>query len=107
MLCFLLVQPVYGHAILLEATPGANQVVSGPDVPFSLRFNSRIDVKRSRITLVAPDGSETSLPIESQTSADRLSAKAKGLQRGPYVLRWQVLAVDGHITGGEIPFRVQ
>jgi methionine-rich copper-binding protein CopC len=25
---------------------------------------------------------------------------------GAYVLRWQVLAVDGHITRGDVPFTV-
>jgi methionine-rich copper-binding protein CopC len=28
------------------------------------------------------------------------------LATGVYVLRWQVLAVDGHITRGDIPFSV-
>ena len=29
-----------------------------------------------------------------------------GLAPGSYVLRWQVLSVDGHITRGDIPFKV-
>jgi len=29
-----------------------------------------------------------------------------GLAAGAYRLRWQVLASDGHITRGEIPFTV-
>jgi len=28
------------------------------------------------------------------------------LTPGSYVLRWQVLAVDGHITRGDVPFTV-
>ena len=28
------------------------------------------------------------------------------LQPGDYVARWQVLAVDGHITRGDVPFTV-
>jgi methionine-rich copper-binding protein CopC len=27
--------------------------------------------------------------------------------KGAYVLRWQVLATDGHITRGKVPFRVE
>ena len=36
---------------------------------------------------------------------DVLTAHAE-LAAGAYVLRWQVLAIDGHITRGEVPFRV-
>jgi hypothetical protein len=28
------------------------------------------------------------------------------LTPGVYVLRWQVLAIDGHITRGDVPFTV-
>jgi len=40
-------------------------------------------------------------------AADILSATANDLKPGEYQLRWQVLAVDGHITRGEIPFTVR
>jgi methionine-rich copper-binding protein CopC len=36
-----------------------------------------------------------------------LQSRIQGLERGEYVLRWQVLASDGHITRGEVPFRVR
>ena len=29
------------------------------------------------------------------------------MKAGDYVLRWQVLATDGHITRGELHFRVR
>jgi methionine-rich copper-binding protein CopC len=37
---------------------------------------------------------------------DVIGARAAGLPPGAYRLRWQVLAIDGHITRGDIPFRV-
>ncbi len=57
--------------------------------------------------LVAPDGAQTALAILEQTSPDALSSQAKALKSGSYILRWQVLANDGHITRGEVPFQVQ
>jgi methionine-rich copper-binding protein CopC len=42
----------------------------------------------------------------AQPSPDVLSATGHGLTKGAYVLRWQVLADDGHITRGEVPFHV-
>jgi copper resistance protein C len=95
------------HAILLSSTPAAKAVVSGPDLTVSLKYNSRIDAKRSRLTLVSPSGAEQTLAIAAQSSPDVLEAPAKGLQGGAYILRWQVLAVDGHVTRGEVPFTVR
>jgi methionine-rich copper-binding protein CopC len=103
---FFIVAPAAAHAVLLESTPPLNSSVSGPNVPVKLRFNVRIDALRSRLTLLRPDGSEQALEISKETPADTLAAAATGLAAGAYRLRWQVLASDGHITRGEIPFTV-
>ncbi len=95
------------HAILMSSSPAAGQVIKGPELSIKLTFNSRIDAKRSRLTLVSPDHSENALGIAGQASPEILSSAAKGLKSGAYVLRWQVLASDGHISRGEIPFNVQ
>jgi copper resistance protein C len=94
------------HAILIEAVPAVDSTVTGPNISVKLRFNVRIDCGRSRLTLVLPDGKTTSLKINEGTTPDSLSAQAIGLARGTYRLRWQVLASDGHITRGEIPFQI-
>jgi len=99
--------PASAHAILLGATPAANQVVTGRNIPVELHFNSRIDGKRSRLALMGPDGHERALPIDGQPSPDTLTAKTGSLPPGSYVILWQVLAEDGHITRGELPFRAQ
>ena len=101
------VSSAYGHAIVLSATPSLHQTMRGPDVPIKIRFNSRIDLKRSRLTLLASDGKQTALDIADASSGESLISEAKGLKSGMYVIRWQVLAVDGHITRGEVQFRVQ
>jgi methionine-rich copper-binding protein CopC len=97
---------VEGHAILKETRPAANSKVAGPDVPIMLKYNVRIDAKLSKLQLLHPDNSTSYLTIEAQTSPDTLNAKATGLTPGAYRIRWQVLAPDGHITRGEIPFTV-
>jgi methionine-rich copper-binding protein CopC len=102
----LIVAPADAHAVLLESSPALKSAVSGPNVPIKLRFNVRIDALRSRLTLIHPDGSSQSLEISKQTPADSLLAEATGLAAGTYRLRWQVLASDGHITRGEIPFTI-
>lgn len=98
--------PVWGHAILVESTPAAHSIVQGPTVVIRLRFNSRIDGAHSRLYLNTDAGTRQ-IKVDSQEAPDILSAKANDLKAGEYQLRWQVLAVDGHITRGEIPFTVR
>jgi len=98
---------VLAHAILVEASPAAGSTVGGPDLAVRLRFNSRIDGARSRLILVQPDKQERTLTLDEQPGPALLTAKVAGLAPGTYRLRWQVLAADGHITRGEVPFRVK
>jgi methionine-rich copper-binding protein CopC len=103
-----LVRPISAHAVLVESTPAANSTVSGPDIAFKLRFNVRVDHGRSRLTLMpAKGGTLQQLTIGDEKAPDVLVAKAAGISQGSYVLRWQVLAVDGHITRGDVPFNVR
>jgi methionine-rich copper-binding protein CopC len=102
----LVVRTAAAHAILLESSPSMHSTVAGPSIPIKLRFNVRIDATRSRLTLVKPDASSEMLVISKDTAADTLRTQAQGLSPGEYRIRWQVLASDGHITRGEIPFQV-
>jgi copper resistance protein C len=98
---------IEGHAILKESSPAVNATVLGPDVPITLKYNVRVDSARSKIQLSRPDESVTDLPLTKQVSPDTLSSKATGLTPGAYKLQWQVLAPDGHITRGVVPFSVK
>jgi copper resistance protein C len=97
----------FAHAVLLSSTPRKNAAVAGPDITISLKYNSRVDAARSTLSLLKPDGTIEKIPAPTQSGPDMLSAAGHGLTKGAYVLRWQVLASDGHITRGEVPFQVQ
>jgi methionine-rich copper-binding protein CopC len=99
-------QVCWAHAILMDSSPKLNSNVKGPDFDINLRFNVRIDGGRSRVRLVAPDGTSSTLTIANQASPDTLQTHAAGLKPGAYKLQWQVLASDGHMSKGEIPFMV-
>jgi copper resistance protein C len=71
-----------------------------------LEFNSRIDKARSRLQVTAPAGDKTDVPIDQAGESNILTGTTNDLSPGAYVLRWQVLAIDGHITRGDIPFIV-
>ncbi|WP_439814850.1 copper resistance CopC family protein [Zavarzinia sp. CC-PAN008] len=98
--------PALAHALVLEASPGVNARVNGPDVPIRVEFNSRIDKARSRIVLFLPDGSQRDLALVEEANDHRLVSTATGLQPGKHRLRWFVLAIDGHLTRGDIPFEI-
>jgi copper resistance protein C len=98
----------FAHAILVKSMPAANEVVAGPNVPVELTFNSRVDQARSTLTLESPNHSTARLhPDADPSSPAKLTGRISNLAAGSYKLRWQVLAVDGHITRGEILFRVK
>jgi|HubBroStandDraft_4_1064222.scaffolds.fasta_scaffold01848_8 methionine-rich copper-binding protein CopC len=97
---------LWAHAILMESAPALNSTVKGPNFDINLRYNVRIDGGRSRVRLVAPDGTVSTLTLASQATPDTLQTHATGLKPGAYKLQWQVLASDGHMSRGEIPFTV-
>jgi len=96
-----------GHAILKSSSPANGAFVTDPDMPVQLTFNVRVDAERSKLQLLMPDASTLDLPIVKSPSPDMLISKLTGLKPGAYAIRWQVLAPDGHISRGEIPFTVR
>ena len=96
-----------GHAILKSSSPANGASVTDPDTQVELMFNVRVDAARSKLQLLMPDASTVELPIVKSPSPDMLISKLPGLKPGAYAIRWQVLAPDGHISRGEIPFTVR
>jgi methionine-rich copper-binding protein CopC len=101
---FVACAPAWAHAIVVTSTPAAHAAVAGPDIKVEIRFNSRVDAARSRLSLARPDGS--TVVLQGTGAGETLTAEATGLAAGSYRLLWQTLSVDGHITRGEIPFEV-
>ncbi len=97
--------PLAAHAILVDSAPASGASVPAGPVAFRLRYNSRIDAARSRLVLTAPDGAQAVLAITPGPAPERLGGAAT-LGPGAWSLRWQVLAIDGHITRGDLPFTV-
>ncbi|HTO52565.1 MAG TPA: copper resistance CopC family protein [Myxococcota bacterium] len=106
------------HAILVGSQPKEASEVTGPDVQVSLEFNSRIDASRSTLTLLpgganagdlAPVGAggPEELSLASSEAPNKLEATASGLAPGTYRLLWQVLSVDGHVSRGNVTFKVR
>ena len=93
------------HAILEDSQPPVGGSVPAGKLDLRLRYNSRLDRARSRLTLTRPDHSQVALAIDPNGPPDILTAHLD-VTPGAYSVRWQVLAVDGHITRGDVPFTV-
>lgn len=93
------------HAILIDGTPVAGSTLPAGPLVIHLRYNSRIDAGRSRLTLTDPAGVAHVLDQMPPDAPNLLEAKTP-LSAGTWSLRWQVLATDGHITRGDIAFTV-
>ena len=93
------------HAILTGSTPASGGTIAAGHQALDFRYNSKIDHRRSRLTLTAPDGTHSVLPISAASATNALDTEAD-LKPGEYTLRWQALALDGHITRGDVPFTV-
>ena len=106
-LLLLLPNQVFAHAVLVHSTPKAHETVASGELNAELQFNSRIDAVRCSLALLMSDGQVKKLAQLPQPSPAALAAKTSRLEPGSYVLQWQVLANDGHIKRGEVPFEVK
>ncbi len=102
----LLPRAALAHAVLIQSSPAIDSTMQGPDIAVSMKFSSRVDGARSTLLLSTTDGQSKSVAIERQSGPDTLTTHLH-LMPGKYAIRWQVLATDGHVTRGEIPFRVK
>ncbi len=93
------------HAILTASTPASGGTIASGHQSLDFQYNSKIDHRRSRLTLTGPDGKPVVLPISDASLVNALDATVD-LTPGAYTVRWQALALDGHITRGDVPFTV-
>jgi len=96
----------HAHAVLQKSDPAANGVVHAGVVPVLLTYNSRVDAAHSSLSLLK-DGKSQSLVIDAKAAPNVLQSQTPALTPGHYVLHWQAVASDGHMSRGEIAFEVK
>src|SRR5437870_4103140 len=96
------------HAIVLESEPARDAKLAEPPPRIYLRFNSKIEKRLTRVSISATDGRAVPLPVvaDGSQAPDRISLPLAPLRPGAYVIRYKVLAADGHITEGALRFSV-
>jgi hypothetical protein len=103
-------RPAAAHALVVGSDPPQGAMLGAAPQRVVIRFNSRIDPARSRLSLVAAEDrgvAPVHLTIAEAEDRTMLAATLPPLAPGGWRLRWQVLAVDGHITRGDIGFVIR
>jgi copper resistance protein C len=99
--------PARGHAIILQSEPRQDESVAAPR-RLVLRFNSRLEKPLCSVQLVGGPRQQSvalSRP-EPDAAPDTLAYPLPPLEPGAYRARWKVMAADGHVTEGAVPFTV-
>lgn len=99
-------RPAWAHALLVRSTPAANSTINPGNLEATLKYDSRVVPAGCNLSLMGPRGKVTKLAIGFRPP-EILTTQLKDLIQGNYMLRWQALSTDGHITRGAIPFRVR
>ncbi len=103
--------PALAHARLLNSTPTAGALLDAPPEKVELSFSEEVSLQFSSIKLY--DRSRKELPVgalghEGQDVTYVSAALPVDLAPGTYTVVWRVLsAVDGHVTTGNLAFRVR
>ncbi|MEI7465045.1 MAG: copper resistance CopC family protein [Burkholderiales bacterium] len=98
--------PAQAHAVITEDSLARAPVHPGEPTQVRLQFNSGVEVKLSRVTLVSKGDTEQTVPIRAGSKPGQVLVSVPALVAGDYALRCQVFAADGHLTQEIRRFRV-
>jgi methionine-rich copper-binding protein CopC len=97
----------WARATLVKSTLREAAVVCERTFAVELSFDTRIDQRRSKLTLEDPAHHSTPVVVQDDWMLrSKLLARISDLKPGSHKLRWEVFAVDGHTTRGVISFTV-
>ncbi len=99
----------WAHAIVIESNPREGAVLKQAPSRVQLRFNVKIEKALTRITLTKDNKQAIVLPQTdfNQGAPDRLEVPLPPLEPGNYIMRYSVLAADGHATQGVLRFSIE
>jgi len=97
----------HAHAVVTHAALKNGTVKAGAPSETTLEFNSAIETKLAKVTLVDDKGTERPLELAAgEHPANVLVVSLPALTPGHYALRYKVLAADGHVTESVLRFQV-
>ena len=99
----------WAHAIVIESNPREGAVLKQAPGRIQLRFNVKIEKALTRVTLTKDNKQAIVLPQAdfNQGAPNRLEVPLPPLEPGNYIMRYSVLAADGHATQGVLRFSIE
>jgi len=99
----------WAHAIVVDSNPREGAVLKRAPDRIQLRFNVKIEKALTRVTLTKGNKQAIALPQAdfNQGAPERLEVPLPPLEPGNYMLRYSVLAADGHATQGVLRFSIK
>lgn len=99
----------WAHAIVVDSNPREGAVLKRAPDRIQLRFNVKIEKALTRVTLTKGNKQAIALPQAdfNQGAPERLEVPLPPLEPGNYMLRYSVLAADGHATQGVLRFIIE
>jgi methionine-rich copper-binding protein CopC len=109
LLCLLASLPAHGHALLKKSEPAQRAQLSRPPATVRLWFNEQLEPAFSSIGVLDAAGNSVSQEPAHVSAQDPrlLELKLPVLPAGQYIVRYQVLSVDGHTVKASFTFRVK
>ncbi|MDL2337699.1 MAG: copper resistance protein CopC [Pseudomonadota bacterium] len=98
--------PARAHAVITEDSLARQPVQPGKPMQVQLQFNTGVEIKLSRVTLVSQGDIEQVVPMRAGARPGQVLVSLPALSSGDYALRCQVFAADGHLTQEIRRFRV-
>ncbi len=92
------------HAYPTVCSPADGASLKEPPREVRIQFTEGLELAFSQITVKGPSGEIVSQGKLRQPAQDTLTVDLKTLSPGNYVVEWQVLSVDTHITEGVLRF---
>ena len=99
----------WAHAIVVDSTPREGAVLKQAPDRIQLHFNVKIEKALASVSLTKGGKQRIKLPPSdfSQSAPERLEVLLPPLEPGDYLLRYSVLAADGHATQGVLRFSIE
>ncbi|WP_159566485.1 copper homeostasis periplasmic binding protein CopC [Budvicia diplopodorum] len=101
---------VMAHAHLERQSPAAEATVAISPTQISLKFSEGIELKFSKINLLAEDNTPVNtgdLNLDSKDNTHLIAPITTKLTAGKYHVGWSVVSIDGHKTKGSYSFTIK
>jgi len=97
----------WAHAVVTHATLRDATIAADTPAETTLEFNSAIEAKLAKVTLVDDKGAERALELApGEHPSNVLVVALPALIAGHYALKYKILAADGHVTESVLRFQV-